>query len=304
MKKFLKHIGVIVIAILLMVTIVALYNYEKDVYGVFDKKKEFIGFEPNQRVLKINHATKKNKREKIIFSDSRGGVLNNTNAYSDWYNMSYSMGVAEEFLADLKAIFSTRHNLNEIIIFIDENTLFEQYQLHEKQLLRKIVSLNGIEKYQYLFFIPDFNMLKFIWQNKKQKHNLKFDIYDTGAYIELGYEYSNQKVTCSEQNNSPRKNNIQLFKNKLQVLKDIKKICKENEIKVRFVSHPISTKSYSIDPEKVNVYKQFIEFLNKNNIQVILPLDCLVIEYNQMQWRDPWHYNNVIARKIESKILQ
>lgn len=306
MKEFNNHIFKIFFICSILLVTLSCFNYSLDLYGIFSNRKHFENFSPNERSLKLNYIIKSD-RSKLIFSDSRGGNLNNRNKFKKWYNMSYSMGVPEEFLEDITYLLKKKKKLDEVIIFIDEVSLFEIYENHQNQLIRKKIDLESIQKYQYLLIIPNLQTIKFLIQDtffeKKYTKSIVYDIYNTGSYIEKNFNYKDKPSKCFEIDSTvENKTNTIVFNKKYQILKELKSLCESNSIKIRFVSHPISSENFKINI-RIQSYLKFLNFLGEQGFKIIKPLKCQIIEYNQNLWRDYGHYNNMISNKIENQLL-
>ena len=309
MKAFGIYIRGLVIFLLGATLINITYNYFIDPYGIFQNRKSFIGLEPNQHSLKINHLKKREEPVKLIFSNSRGGVLNFTKKDSSWYNMSYSLGTPEEFLKDLK-ILTKDIAIDEIVVFLDASTLFEDASTHNRQLLRKFKDLENDHKFEFLFAPISteilFNYVKynsFLFNQNNTKY-LEFDVSNTGSYIEHNFEYCTQELELREVALEDPKEYMELFHQKLKVFSEIKAICEKNNIALKLMAHPISSKMYELDRSRISASFNFIEFLKENNFTVKTILDKKIIEFSDCQWRDVSHYNRVIADIVEEHFLQ
>ncbi|MDC3276691.1 hypothetical protein OAU75_03665 [Flavobacteriaceae bacterium] len=223
--------------------------------------------------------------------------------------MSYSMGVPEEFLNDLILILNKKRNIKEVLILLDEVSLFEFYKAHEKQALRKVVDLNSFERFQYLFLLPNIDIVRAIFRSYSKditiEKSIKFDIYNSGSFIESNFLYDFSKIQCEER--VSEKTNYtsgltDLFDAKLHVLQQIKSLCEKNSIKVTFASQPFSSK-YFLTGFRVSSYFKFLDYANLKGFQIIKPTKCLVIEHNEGQWRDLHHYNWVIGSEISKNLL-
>ena len=306
MKNFNSFILRKIFGIILITCFFSVGNYYFDMYGVFLKKRNFIDFTPNERSLKNYHFINSN-RTKLIFSDSRGGILNTKDNFNKWYNMSYSMGVPEEFLEDLHEFLKKGKKIEEVIVFIDEVSIFEIYQNHENHLIRKKMDLNGIDKFQYLFVLPSIDVFNEIIKSFRKKEiidkSIIYDIYNTGSIIEKNFIYNFEPVECFEINETENYSEMeQFFNRKFLVLKKIQELCMQYEIKINFISHPFSNKNY-LKNSRIKKYLGFLSYLTKKNFKVIKPFDCNVIKFNKGQWRNEGHYNYVIGKWIEQKYL-
>ena len=309
MNSFKKHIINMLITVSSIVLIVSAFNYTLDFYGVFSVRKVFKDFTPNEHSLKLNFILSEENRSNLIFGNSRSGVVNSFDKYRSWYNMSYSMGVPEEFLMDLKKIFNERSDINEVLIFLDEVSLFEIYKNHKNQVLRKVVDLNSFDRFQYLFILPTIDVLSFmissLIKNPQVDKTIVYDIYKSGATVEKNFDYDNSELICAE--NTLVKNFksyplIDLFKEKLAVLKEIKSLAEKNNVKIKFISQPFSSR-YFLDGFRVRTYFEFLEFLEDQGFKVNKPTKCLVLKHKDGQWRDLHHYNKVVGEQIENKFL-
>ena len=301
MKKFKRLIIKILIQLFLVTTVISFYNYLFDFYGVFNRRKYFKQLEPNQRSLKLDFILNGNHSKKgLIFSDSRGGILNQTNNNSDWYNMGYSLGTSEEFQEDIFEILKNRNTIKNIIIFLDELTLFEDYNKHNNQLARKKVKLNSSEVIQFLFVFPNFSVLKSFLFPRFQ--TVVFDLFNSGSTIEKNFNYDYSKINCYNIKKE-KKISEELFKEKIEVLKKIKNECSKNNVRVKFFIHPISSKNYEFQKSKFDMFFSFLDYLILNGIFPNQTTECKVIKFNDKQWRDISHYNRSIGEKIETGVF-
>lgn len=298
MKKFLV---LIIVQLVIVIFLIPIVNYTIDFYGVFGRKKVFEHIEPNQRSLKLDFILNgKHNNIGLIFSNSKGGILNYSNQKNDWYNMSYSMGTPEEFLMDIENILKFK-KIKKIAVFIDETTLYEDYKLHKNQLLRKRINLNNkLEKIPYLFSPFNFSILtRLIFQSNR---TILFDVYNSGSYLERNFKYENKKPICH--NVLLKKRTSKVFREKLSVLEKIKEICLKNDVELKFFNHPISSKYYENKKESIELFLNFLEYLNLNGINSISVFECNIVEFNDNQWRDISHYNNSIGEMVERRVFK
>ncbi|MDA7566111.1 hypothetical protein N8730_00255 [Flavobacteriaceae bacterium] len=309
MEEFKLYILKKIITIGGIVVLLFFFNYTTDFYGVLSVRKTFVDFTPNERSLKLDHIINSSSKSKLLFADSRGGIINNDNEFADWYNMSYSMGVPEEFFDDLVLILNKGRDIKEVVILLDEVSLFEFYKAHEKQVLRKVVNLNSLERFQYLFLLPNFEVLKELFRVLSKdltiEKNIKYDIYDSGSLIESNFLYDFSEIKCV--NRFPEKTNFttgltELFDKKLSVLEQIKDFCEKNSIKITFASQPFSSK-YILDGFRVSSYFKFLDYAALKEFEIVKPAKCLIFEHNEGQWRDLHHYNSVIGGLVGKALL-
>ena len=299
MKKFL---GLIIVQVVLLIFLLPILNYTIDLYGVFGRKVVFEHLEPNQHSLKLNFILNgKHNNSGLIFSNSRGGILNYSNQKNDWYNMSYSMGTPEEFLIDIENILKFKKKIKKIVVFIDETTLFEDYKRHKNQLIRKRINLNSkLETIPYLFSPFNFSILRRMILPSNR--TIVFDIYNTGSYIEKNFKYENKRPNCY--NVILKKDSSKVFREKLSVLKKIQELCLKNDVELKFFNHPISSRNYESSKKKIELFLNFLDYININGIHSISVFDCSIVEFNDNQWRDISHYNNSIGEIVESRVFK
>ena len=304
--SYLKSIFVISIFI---ATLIIISNYKLDYYGVFLSRKTFIGVEPNQHSLKIKHLIDNPIKSKtLLFSDSRGGVID-VNVFSGAaYNLSYSMGVSNEFLEDLLFLDASGVTPENIMVFLDYNELFYDHQYHKNEALRKFIDFNNKDYfYEYLFMLPDINKLKRVldfdlFKDKKNKY-LTFDIKGDGQYIENNFNYCKSFEFSPINNYSDVKLNLNLVEEKINILKKIKFFCRSKNIKLNFFSHPISSKDLKDHKNKVLSFYKFIDLAKSKNIIIEKIWDDAII-YKSCNWRDKYHYNREVAKVLEEKVLK
>lgn len=311
MKQFSEYLSSVLFGAITIIIAIMVFNYLTDFYGIFELRTSFKGLEPNQRSLKVQQAVKQ-KNDLLIFSDSRGGVIDPIYISDNAYNMSYSMGTPEEFLEDIQFILDKGSKPKQIVIMLDQNFLFHNYLINKKQALRKFVDLdNKSEKFQFLALIPSLSKISRSLINKESDKYLEFMITTSGVYREVNYENCqvSKQINFIEDNKIDHSKDYQkLFNKKINVLENIRRTLVNLDIDLILVNHPISSMEYLEDNENIIAFNRFIEKCKDEDFE-ILSLDTNLFEFD-CNWRDKYHYrsdigsmlSNLIAERINEKI--
>ncbi len=140
MKKFIINILRFSIFPIIFFSAIVAYNVVFDPFGVIRGDMENQVIEPNQHYLKVKYILENpNKYNAFLFGSSKIGKINVANIDGDnkWYNMTYSMGVPEEHLTDLKLFLEAGVRVNEVIIGLDEISYIYTAADHTIDPLRK-----------------------------------------------------------------------------------------------------------------------------------------------------------------------
>lgn len=147
----LKFIKLIVRYSLIATLCVVVYNYSVDKVGVFWRGSAFGNYEPNQRYLKTKFLLEnKNKFRTILAGSSRPGFISVSNHLDSSYNFSYSQGVPQETLEDLKFLYENGLKLDTVILAVDNISFMVDSRIHNSQPLR-FGYTNQKEKIKLLF---------------------------------------------------------------------------------------------------------------------------------------------------------
>jgi len=96
--------------------------------------------------------------------------------------MTYSLGTPEEFLADILMFLENNIKIKNIVVGLDESTIYERASTHENQASRKFISIkDGEINWEYLFLPISIN--KNLNKDLNKKY-IAYDFFNDGNYYE------------------------------------------------------------------------------------------------------------------------
>lgn len=314
MKIFIKKILMHAIFPLFLLLGLVVYNFFVDPYGVIREDISSKYTEPNQHYLKVKYITENPKKyNAFIFGNSRVGKIN-VNKIKDtanvWYNMTYSEGLPGEHLDDIKIFLKKNVKINKIVIGLDEISCFTKKSSHESQSLRKPYK-NSFNPYiSYFFLSPSFSLNKAIRDakaNEMYKEGMYLTIYETGSFfvnkkdtfIDNNKQLHILDKTFSEPYYWPSER-VENFKECLEDIKMIKKICESKNIELEFFINPIYIKVYEKAVSKgflkfINDLKKIVDFKDFNNFKEITT--------NNLNYYEKSHYRPIVGDFIIDRIF-
>ena len=289
MKKFvLQIILASVAAFLLWLLLVPGLNFLLDPYGLLSEQHHSYKTEPNLRTLKRDFVLNQG-REKgyLMFSNSKGGVYGEYG--EEFYNMSYSMGTPQEFLEDISFLINQDRPIDLLILFIDETSIYESYEAHERQALRKLYDLDD---YWSLLTIPvSLQKIKPIFFSEKD-NNIQFHLDEDGRYTWTGFSYVKNKelkFLKVQQNVDPRSN----ITAAVQVWLEINDLLKSENIPFKIYIHPLSEARVENAPYIYSDLSLLIHNLREHGL--VFANDIQVIQSSCECFYDGMHYSKKVA---------
>ena len=292
MKIFLYNLGIVALPLaLIWIIAVPVYNYTLDPYGLLSKVHHNYNTEPNMRTLKREYVSSiENNYPLLLFSNSRGGVYNIHD--KGFYNMSYSMGLPEEFLDDIKYILSRNSSVDSVIIFIDETSIFNDVQTHFNQPLRKVYNLND---YFSILTIP-FSLKKFKSFLYKRHRSIQFFLDIDGHYEYYGFDHvRNRMDTINFNITTDCRGDIDKAKTAWLSLTDF---LKSNGIGFGLFIHPLSESSVDRQPFLLGDLNRLISSLKEEGL--VFQNEVVVMESDSACFYDASHYTPDLANYIFS----
>lgn len=308
-----KRNFIILIIIILFLTFLGFFsNFYLDSYGVLGKRLEYQTLEPNQNYMKTKYILENPKKfNGFIFGSSRvGNIPTEDIANYEFYNMTCSEGLPQEWEENLKVFIKNKVFPKIIILGIDDFSFKIDSQIHEKELLRKSFSKVNIFK-DYILVNPftkyNFIKLKNIIYSKKNKE-FNQDFREHGRLFKKlrvlkEKEIENNSLAHLEKSIFKEKNGYSYLKNTqknkvVESLNNIVRICEINNIKLIFLFNPIHPNSY-IDNKAREEYRKIRSEI-KNNFKTIKIYDFAEDEITEenLQWFETSHFNTNVGRMI------
>ena len=299
MKKFIRRSsGFVLITIFLTVVPIIGVNLVLDPYGLINKKDFYFKTAPNLRTLKrdkiLNKEKINNQGFNLLFSDSRGGVY--TTDDKNFYNMSYPDGHPREFIEDVEYLVKSGLDIDNVIVLIDENAIFNDPEHHKKQPSRKLYEDNEFDKYLIPINIEKIKQILLFDENKK---HVRYYLGKDGAYEYVNFELLN-KIEITEVDYVTKGLNRKLLE---KAVGDIKKmVSKLDELGVSYNLgvHPISYENFDVSEEKeISHLKELTELLKKENIPLFNNLEVVK---NSSVYYDWSHYSPFVANYVLKKL--
>ena len=136
MKIFLKKIAPFVFFILLLEIAIPILS---DPYNVFHWRRiRDNGVEPNSNYIKMEYILHNpDKFDSFLFGSSRTGFIDVEKIPDGkWYNMSYSEGLPEEHLENLRELIANGIIPKNVMIGVDNISCLVDPSIHDKQFYR------------------------------------------------------------------------------------------------------------------------------------------------------------------------
>lgn len=169
------------------------YNYFIDPYGIFRTDFMQQEIEPNQRFIKTRFLVKHGADyDGILFGSSRVGSVDVAHMQPGRvYNMTYSAGMPDEHLYDLKLLVDSGAHFDKVYVGIDNITLYYDHSDHENQPMRRRY-VRGRELLSfYLSYLTETPSEHIKEEIKREKEfRIFYDIYQTGRPFVLGLDAS------------------------------------------------------------------------------------------------------------------
>lgn len=292
MKKFvLQIILASVAASLLWLVLVPGLNYLLDPYGLFSEQHHSYKTEPNLRTLKRDFAVNQG-REKgyLMFSNSKGGVYGEYG--EEFYNMSYSMGTPKEFLEDISFLIHQDRPIDSLILFIDEISIYESYEAHQRQPLRRLYDLDD---YWSLLSIPvSLEKITPFFVSPKRR-TVQFYLDEDGRYLWSGFRYVKDKgidFVAVQERVAPKSKVDAAVEDWLEIERRLK----SESIPFKIYIHPLSQARVENFPHIFSDLTLLIETLKEQGL--VFANDLQVIQSSCECYYDGLHYSKLVADYI------
>ncbi len=254
-KKFFILFMVLVI---FFISIVCVVNYYFDVYAVFKQDKEVYYGNINYRFAKTAHILKnKEKYDTFIYGSSRVQKMNPLIINAKSYNMGSPSALPEDCLRDLMLFINNNIEIKNIYLGIDNFS----YKLDYRKLIQNFdmtpYNENNLNNKKYLFKmllkVPDYDKIK-PYLKLTDRNLVRNDLLDLGMleipqYTEYEIESLKNKYISNEKFNKPYyfdDNNEHIY-DTILIIRKIKKLCDDNNIKLVVFFNPVHITSYLKD---------------------------------------------------------
>lgn len=257
MKKFVKKvIPFILFCLLFMVGVPVCI----DPYNVFHYKNlRDNGVEPNQNYIKMKYIlSNPNKYDAFMFGSSRVGVIHTENISDlNCYNMAYSLGTPKEHLSNIKTLIN--NGIVPKIIYLGVDSL--SYTVDEEEHYTNPIrcpyeySVTNPSDFWSLYFNPR-NALQSTEVTLEGKHDYSYEgIYNYGWWLDY-----DSKEQLQKENATVLVGPANHIESTLNDIKEIKRICEENNIELVVFTNPMYELTYNDSVDNLS-YFTFLEEL-------------------------------------------
>lgn len=249
--------GLFLGAAVLALGVVARYNFLHDMSGVL--RSDFSAprsIEPNEHFVKMRYIIEQvpDKYDTFCFGSSRVGNLDlRAHAGGEHaYNMTYSLGLPAEWLADLRLMIAHGVEIRHVFIGLDDSSFRMDSAEHAHDFIRiPYQEWNGVTYLTYAFKMPNLQPM-----SVTEKKNL-YDIYDTGRPLHpWADEQIEQDVAAHRADRRFRQlpdvgaeNMRKLFHDEriaqtVDALRSIRELCDAHDIELTVFINPIYELTY------------------------------------------------------------
>lgn len=286
-----------------------LFLYTYDIYGVSNPQRTKHRTAFQQRYLVVEYMLNNiDKYDTLLFGSSRVQFINPLHVKNKKvYNMTVAEGIPHEHLILLKLFINKGIKLKQVIIALDDFSYQVSFSKHQNMPDTKSHYLaTGISIFDfyktYYFRIP----------NKKDFTHFKNISNDTNPYLrhhEIIFNqekaFSTQKISYNKPKPSnpvylvPTLYNANLINDTIKDLKEIVKICKENNIELLLFINPIHHTTYKYtNLEQLNEFKTRLSYLAPY-YDFTIPNE---ISNNNKYWLETSHFTLEVGDMILSRI--
>lgn len=305
-----KYVVVLYGMTVLLLLVNAFINYKYDLYGIFDKdfdKPRFAYI--NQRYAKMDYLLHegKTKFDTIIFGSSRSEGIVPSNISDKTYSLTYSSGIPNDYLRDLKTLIKNGVKLKKVYLGIDE---FD----YKKNPLEFSSSINYVGYGTFGENLKYKLSLLFRWPGKKgfQYMTKTLKDYETIYYIDKdgsrqGFEKPSTKIDWhkyvydkkfNEPTSNPEKN--ARISEVIQEIQEIKSLCDANGIDLEMYFTPTHITTYlSDDIDNLNEFKR--QLANVADFKDFSTINFMTI--NNCYWQETSHAGHVILEMVTECLM-
>lgn len=317
MDKYKKYSLGIIIYLYILFIILLLVNYIINPFDIFKNNILKYTGTSNERFVKMEHIIKNHdKYNSYMFGSSRIGVTDPAivEKYIDnskFYNFTISQASMYDYDTMLQYFIKNKYMVKNLYIQIDVADFMDMYKHPDSDYLYKPDAvLTGEDKYKfylnYLTIFPVSNY-KIKLLNNYNKDEFKYDFYTTGMYYKKEEALMNkdlkgylEKEPTFHAKPGMRNVNYDIVDQNLKSLKNVKDLCKKNNINLIILNTPYNQNlmndlyinDYCRIEKQISAITDFWDFSGYNSITTD--------NSNYYEWS---HYRPKIAKIIAAKIF-
>lgn len=295
MKKFIKKVTILFLAIALFVVAFCMYM---DPYNVFHASWiRDNGVEPNKNYIKTKYILDNpNKFDAFVFGSSRVGYIHmeGINEYHA-YNMTYSEGTPHEIYDTLKTFVDNNIIPRKIFVGVDSLSYTIDPNWHKSQGLSAPYIMSKEEPIDFWKLYFDLAVCFEAYTTITLQH--VFDDEVVRKFYEYGWsgDYGDDKSSYDFNHIMPSISDANLMEETLNDIQNIVSLCKENDIQCTIFTNPMHRVTYEASLERgyydflkgLSEITEFCNFSGYNDITV-----------DNSNWVDNSHYNAYVSDKV------
>lgn len=309
MKKNARFFYINILSIIVLMISVILLNYKLDPYGIWKVSFENQILEPNKNYVKTKYIINNpHKYDSFIFGSSRvGHIETNLLESGRFYNMTYSEGLPQEWLENIKTLLKNGVLIKNIVLGIDDFSFTINPENHKTQLMRvpyeELDSKRIFEMYLLRNPSDAYNLESIKGLIKNNYEYAKYDdILESGATFGNDNEIliNPQKHVEDPKFNEPSdRYELNRIDDTINEINDIIEVCKENNISIHIFFNPINKITYEKNKDiteqakkKLQKITDYWDFSGDNDIN-----------NNNFYWYETSHYRNIVGKMIMEKMF-
>ena len=312
-KKY--YIPLVWIGALLLFSILPVTNYITDQWRVLHKdyKTTYRGIAPNKTFLKIVYLLDHPKQyDTILMGSSRSGYMDAQRISPSAYNMKFNFALAGMHLHNLKTLLANKVQIKNLWLGINDYVIWKNPSDHELDYQRKLYKNNlwdQLNTYAFYLLKPikskDLKILKGGYQlyptdelTNPDRGNIKT------AKEREAYTLSHRKLWIEKMTNIKPTllgytDDKYRIDDAISEIKEIKKLCDENGIKLTPFIYPSFYKTYlSFNQYKIEEFKRKLSKVM--DFYDFYALNAMALD--EFKWQDSSHFHASVGSYIIKSI--
>ncbi len=301
MKRFFLKLSLLILPVALLFLLAPMLV---DPFNVFHRKAvRRNGVEPNENFIKTAHVLdNKDRFDSFIFGSSRVGALHGETIEGyRAYNMTYSFGIPQEHLENLRTFLKAGVKIRMVLINVDEVCCAIDGKEHVTDPMHRPYPADGDFLSFYSMYMKPEIVLQSLPIIMKSSYDDEADwrknFYENGWWI--GYEMDTV-FKFVEADPAPDGLQYYFYPGALEALREIKSLCSENNIELIIFSSPMFSYQFRLSARAG--YLTFLEELAE--VSPYYNFSCInPITSDDSNYLDPSHYKAQIGDLILDRIF-
>ncbi len=301
MKRFFLKLSLLILPIALLFLLTPMLV---DPFNVFHRKAvRRNGVEPNENFIKTAYVLdNKDRFDSFIFGSSRVGALHGEKIEGyRAYNMTYSFGIPQEHLENLRTFLKAGVKIRMVLINVDEVCCAIDGKEHFADPMHRPYPVDGdFLSFYSMYMKPEIVLqsLPIIMKSSyDDEEDWRKNFYENGWWI--GYEMDTG-FRFVESEPAPDGLQYYFYPAALEALREIKSLCSENNIELIIFSSPLFTHQLRLSARAgyLTFLEELAEVSSYYNFSCINP-----ITRDDSNYLDPSHYKAQIGDMILERIF-